>query len=246
MIRDLIDYSKPAYNHEFQTIQCQVCGHLHTVPVYCGNRFCEICSRSRMMRIKFRLKDLMEKISLKPGENFSHLVLTIKSEEDADAMVNKLIKSFAKLRSRKFFKKNFSGGAYVLELTYSDNGWHPHIHAIVQNRYYPQGSILSAWREIVGKGGIFVKRIPKNAIINYLSKYMCKTELSEEKRVDAGNILKGRRLFVAFGKWHDLLPGWSKIPYHCPQCDAVCWRPLLHPTAEEESKAVTDLLNKYG
>lgn len=209
--------------HKFTTVQCKACGHLHTVPQYCGNRFCPVCSKPRMMRIRFRLNDMMKLISLDPGEYFSHLVLTIRSQSDAKSMCSSLVRNFRKLRNHKLFKKNVLGGAYVLELTYNDSGWHAHLHIVLHNRYIPQAELLSAWRKIVGKGGVFIKSIPKKAIINYLSKYMCKIELTDDLRDEAGNVLKGLRLFTVFGLWHNLLPRWTKIPFSCPSCGTVSW-----------------------
>ena len=232
--------------HLFTTIRCKSCGHIHTVPAYCGNRFCPVCSKPRMMRIKFRLLDLMNKIQLGPGEGFSHLVLTIRSQSDVKKMCDYLIRCFSKFRNRCLYKKNFRGGAYVLELTFNDSGWHAHLHVIVQNRFVPQTELLSCWRSIVDGGGLFIKRIPKKAIINYLSKYMCKVELDEKIMEDAGKILKGRRLFTVIGIWHELIKGWSKIPFECPSCGNVLWSIALDLSFEEHVSIDDELRAKYG
>lgn len=232
--------------HQFTTLQCKSCGFLHTVPVYCGNRFCEVCSKPRMMRIRHRLKDMMDKIDLQKNEYFSHLVLTIRSQSDVKEMCKFIVSCFKKLRTRSIFKKNTLGGAYVLELTYSDSGWHVHLHVILHNYYISQAELLSAWRSICGKGGVFIKSIPKKAIINYLSKYMCKIELTGSLREEASLALKRLRLFTVFGLWHDLIPSWTKIPFECPDCGNVCWSLARSLSISDHVQIDSDLQSKYG
>lgn len=246
MITNSIDFKSYASTHKFTTLQCKCCGELLVVPVYCGNRFCPLCSKPRMMRIKLRLKSLMDSIHLKKSEHFAHMVLTIRSQPDVKEMCHFLVQSFKKFRGRKIFKKNAVGGAYVLELTHNDSGWHAHLHVILQARYVPQAELLSSWRSIVHHGGVFIKKIPKSAIINYLSKYMCKIELADELRDIAGEHLKKTRLFTVFGLWHNLLPGWSKVPYHCTQCDSVQWTIARNISFEDHVNIDEIIKQKYG
>lgn len=232
--------------HTFTTLQCKACGRLHTVPVYCGNRFCPVCSKPRMMRIKFRLTDMLNQIELRRSEYFSHLTLTIGSQDDVKSMCRFLVKSFRRLRGRKIFKKLTMGGAYVVELTHNDSGWHAHLHVVLHAMYIPQAELLSSWRSIVGRGGVFIKKIPKQAIINYLSKYMCKTELTGSLVVEASDALKGLRLFTVFGLWHDLLPGWTKIPFKCPSCGTVSWSLAGVLSLSDHESISNELQDKYG
>jgi len=231
--------------HKYTTLQCKSCGELLIVPVYCGNRFCVICNKSRMLRVRFRLAALVDKIELKKSEKFVHLILTVKSMSDPKEMCRYLQKCFRKFRNRKIFKTHFSGGAYVIELTYANAGWHAHIHCILQGTYCPQAELLKAWRSIAGAAGLFIKNMPKDAIIHYLTKYMCKTDLEDEKRVEAAQTLKGLRLFIVIGSWHDLLPGWSKVPYACPKCDCTSWLPVLFMDEETGRRFMNFDIGKY-
>ena len=199
-----------------------------------------------MIRIRERLRSLIDFVDLKRGEGFSHLVLTVRSQDDVKKMCKFLVASFRKLRNRKPFKAHVCGGAYVLEITHSAEGWHAHLHIILQNTYISQTWLLSSWRSIVGSGGVFIKRIPKLAIINYLTKYMCKSELPESLRDECGDILRRQRLFTVFGIWHKLLPGWTKIPYKCHACGSTVWTPLLHPDPQEYITTQEILRDKYG
>jgi len=180
-----------------------------------------------------RLQDLVNKINLSRCQCFSHLVLTIRSQDNVKEMYKSIIKSFKKLRSLSIFRKNAVGGSYVVEITYTDSGWHVHIHAIIQSYYIPQSELLSAWRKIVGSGGVFIKKIPKQAIISYLTKYMTKSELTGILKDEAGSALKAQRLFTVFGIWHKMIKNWSKIPFECPMCGCVVWT-LAHELDNDE------------
>jgi hypothetical protein len=232
--------------HKFTTLQCKSCGHFHVVPVYCGNRFCSFCSKPRLMRVRLKLRDLMDKTSLKNGENFRHLILTITSQADPREMVKDLVDYFKKFRNRSVFKKNFSGGAYVIELTCSDSGWHAHIHCIVQGLYIPQAILLSTWRSIAGRAGLFIKTIPKSAIINYLTKYISEIKLAGNLADEAGKALKGQRLFICFGSWHNLIAKWTKIPYECPVCGCIEWKIFLASDLSDEYQISQLIADKYG
>jgi len=233
-------------DHEFTSLQCKSCGKIHVVPLYCGNRFCSVCSGSRMHRIRFRLKSLMDVAQLAKGEKYVHMILTVKSQDDPKAMCKFLQSCFRKFRSRKIFKTHYSGGAYVLELTHSESGWHAHLHVVLQGEFCPQPELLSAWRSISGAAGLFVKFIPKNAIVNYLTKYMCKIELTPILSKEAGETLKKLRLFTVFGLWHNLLPAWSKVPYECPSCGCCQWLPLMIYNDDNSRQEMTALQNRFG
>lgn len=232
--------------HNYMSIQCRVCGHVHYLPVYCGDRFCPICSKSRMLRIRNRLSDLVKSSKLKNNENFRHLVLTISSQKSPASMVKFLVACFRKLRNRKIFQQNFSGGAYVIEFTQNRELWHAHLHVIVQGKYIPQSALLTAWREIAGKAGVFIKTIPKKAIIHYLTKYMTKISMVGKAKDKVLEALKGLRLFICFGSWHDLLPSWTKIPYQCTDCGSSDWRDFDR-LMEVDGDRIDEIFNeRYG
>jgi len=233
-------------DHEFTSLQCRGCGKVHVVPLYCGNRFCPVCSGSRMHRIRFRLKALMDLSVLRPAEKYVHMVLTVKSQPDPKDMCKFLQACFRKFRSRKLFKYHYSAGAYVLELTHSDRGWHAHLHVVLQGTFCPQACLLEEWRSISGASGLFLKFIPKDAIVNYLTKYMCKIELTPILRDEAGAVLKKLRLFTVFGSWHNLIPAWSKVPYECPSCGCCQWLPLMIYDVDSSRQEMICLQNRFG
>lgn len=231
--------------HDWRSIRCYACGLVHYVPVYCGDRFCPVCNRSRRTRIRSRLQDLIKKTQLKNNENFRHMVLTIKSRENPGEMCRYLVKSFRKFRQSKIFKRNFSGGAFVIEITHSDAGYHVHLHICLQGMYADQCKLLESWRKSAGRAGLFIKTIPKDSIIKYLTKYMTKGTIEGEAKDLELKALRGLRLFTCFGSWHDLLPQWTKIPFVCPDCGGLEWQPFDKIDQADEEKLETIFNQRY-
>lgn len=199
-----------------------------------------------MFRIRMRLQDMINKIKLSPGEKFAHLVLTVRSQENVKSMSQFLVRSFKKFRQRKIFQSHAVGGCYVMEITHNDSGWHVHLHCIIQALFIPQAELLSEWRSIVQHGGVFIKTIPKQAIINYLTKYMTKVELDGNMKEEAGCALKGFRLFTVFGIWHKLIKNWTKIPFECPDCGSVSWTLARDMDARDCMSEDGKMAERYG
>ncbi len=63
--------------HEFREVTCTHCGHTITVPVYCGNRFCPICSVPRLSRVRRRLNWIVDHVD--PPRGYGIKFLTLKS-----------------------------------------------------------------------------------------------------------------------------------------------------------------------
>ena len=209
--------------HPYITIICSNCGHSHPVPKLCGDRFCEICGRRRRFRVRSRLRALLSHSQLSKGDKFAHLIFTLKNQPDLEKMVYQLIASFRKLRQRKIWKSSVKGGAYVIEVTGSPGDWHAHMHCVIQSQYIPQRVLLKHWRDLNGKAGCFIKAIPKQAIINYLSKYLVLDKSSCASRSHINKALCGIRLFQPFGLWHKLIGKYTSIGFKCPVCGSTTW-----------------------
>lgn len=87
-------------------------------------------------------------------------------------------------------------------MTHSDSGWHAHLHIIIESAYIPWHEIHSGWKAVSGGSGCHIKAIPGRAIVNYVSKYVTKTELPADLQLQASDALRGRRLYQPFGAWH--------------------------------------------
>lgn len=206
--------------HDYIWIVCLHCGYQFKVPVYCGNRFCAICGSPRRKRIKNRLQWLVHNRPRKRGTMLKHLTLTVINDADLPTMVKHLIKSFRKVRNRKYFKTHITGGAFVIELTHKGNLWHAHIHCIIQSYRIDWNELQKMWYQCTGGSrGVYIKNIPPAQAINYLTAYITKSELPEEYQLLASSALKNYRLFNPFGSWYALNKEYKPPLCKCPECN---------------------------
>lgn len=213
--------------HNFITVVCMHCGHTVSVPVYCGNRFCQICSSPRQKRVKNRINWLIKHRTTERGTMLKHLTLTIKNDLDLSAMVKHLVKSFRKMRQRKLFKAKIIGGAFVVELTNKGNGWHAHIHCIIQSHRIEWKDLLKMWMSVSGGNtGVYIRNIPPVQAVRYLTKYITKSDLPIELQKKASGALMNYRLFNPFGTWYNINRKYEQPISRCPKCDTVsCFMP---------------------
>lgn len=221
-------YVDPAVeNHTYRTICCSHCGHELHVPVYCGSRFCPVCSRGRQFRVRQRLEYLVKNF---PKENYARLrflTLTIRSEADLSGMLPGLLRSFRRLRQRSFWRKRVMGGAFVIEITYGRLGWHAHIHAILYSKYLAFNRLLKLWMSVSTGRGVYIKEIPTSHAVGYLTKYLIKPAVPTDFSETLNDILKGYRLFQPIGNWINLLKDFHLEKRGCPRCGSHSWFPLL-------------------
>lgn len=205
--------------HEYLRVICSCCGDRFDVPVYCGNRFCPICSFSRGVRIRNRLKWLVSNVDIQRGETVKHITFTIPNQKDLFTMVKHLVKSFRKLRQTQLWKRHVSGGAFVIEVTGCSGDWHGHIHSVVQCSYIHWNKLRDAWLSISGGRGVWISRIPLSAAVNYLSKYLSKPSVPDGELLTVSASLKGIRFFQPFGSWYKMDRKYPKPKKFCKACD---------------------------
>jgi hypothetical protein len=143
--------------------------------------------------------------------------------------VRNLRRAFGKLRHRKFWKSSVSGGVAAVEVTNIGNGWHPHLHAVVDSPWLSNGTAapsprhspeekkrrcqLSAeevqvqWSKCLKQPSSSIKicRANRETIAREVLKYTVKNEdliLCEGKIGDLIRALDGTRLMTTFGKAH--------------------------------------------
>lgn len=210
--------------HEYRNILCMSCGHVLTIPVYCGDRFCPICSSGRAKRIRAKLAFCVARQRRTTGCTFKHLTLTIKNSDNLPSMVKHLVASFRRLRQRAVWKKTVIGGAFVVEVTGGKGNWHAHIHCLMYSYYFPWEKILKAWRKVSGGQHMRINMMNPKACAAYLTKYVTKeVDWSPEDRRIVSDTLKGYRLFNPFGSWYKLSAEYKPEPCGCPKCGGHSW-----------------------
>jgi len=211
---DAWDYS----HHKYIEIICEYCGKSHNVPVYCGNRFCPVCSYSRQHRVRERIKFMISNVPYLNTHGIKFLTLTLKNLPDLPKMVDLLLKYFRKLRATKFWKKHVLGGAFVIEVTGSHDDWHAHIHAVIQANYMQRKTLQQIWERISGSWNVDIRMLHKDKAINYLTKYLTKTSVQTNDLMDVAFALKGKRMFSPFGQWYSISNKYVQPAATCRDC----------------------------
>lgn len=207
--------------HQFVPIVCLSCTNVINVPVYCGSRFCPVCSKPRQSRVRRRLDLIIESITLDRSFTFKHLTLTIPNQPDLESMLNHLTSAFRKLRNRAFWKNNVAGGAFVFEVTGKPGSWHGHLHIIIESRYLKWETLRDLWIRISGGRGVYIQQIPAANVVRYLTKYLSKESLQSQFQAEISSALKGRRLYQPFGSWHSIRTAGVSKEAICRVCDAA-------------------------
>ena len=219
----------PPSFHKFRRIYCGNCGHHFDVPVPCSNRFCNVCNVRRRARVHSKLSKMLDALPTPPGYSWKHLTLSTSNPQNLRAGVKSLIHSFRKLRQTCLWKDFVNSGAFVIEITHSAAGYHPHIHAIILSKFFPWYKLQRQWRRCSSGTSVYIQRIPRKAVINYLTKYITKSSMPLPFQEDAADSLKGIRLVQFFGKAHNLVNIPSPEPYLCPECNSTCWLVNIDP-----------------
>lgn len=204
--------------HKFFHMICTGCGRFVDIPVYCGNRFCEICGSPRALKIRRKLTEFLELYIIPPKCGMRMITLSVPNCENLPDGIAELIRCFRRLRQRAYWKTKVRGGAFVIEIKGTPGNWHPHIHAIVCSQYLNWNNLHKAWNDVSGGLSVYISNIPKRAVVNYILKYITKPSVSPFCLDDVANALQSKRLFQPFGDWHSPLAKIKKHRYSCPTC----------------------------
>lgn len=110
-------------------LTCTHCGQKHLAEKGCSKRWCPVCAyQIAAARVeKYRAVAARFRWPL-------FLTLTIKNTPDPEGL--KTIKSYwNRLRRRKLIREKVAGGIIGWEITNKGNGWHPHMHALIDCRW---------------------------------------------------------------------------------------------------------------
>lgn len=175
----------------------------------CHDRFCVPCAQERAYVIAGNVLDAIRNVEVR------FLTLTIKTDGETLAeSLDKLYRSFAAIRRRRWFRKRVWGGVAMLELKRcaKTNRWHPHLHCLVTGTWVDKFKLSRLWHEVTGDSFIVDIQRPKNDedVSRYVTKYVTKVFsnafLARPELIDEAILaMKGRKLALTWGKWRGLL-----------------------------------------
>jgi len=173
-------------------------------------------------RVRNRINWLIKNRPFVRGTMLKHLTLTVRNHQDLAQMVKHLVRSFRRLRQRAYFKKHVVGGAFVIEITEKGHGWHAHIHCVIQAFRIEWQIIRNLWRQCTGGStGVDIRNRSAVSCIQYLTKYISKSDLPIDLQSVASDALKNYRLFNPFGSWFAINKQYVHPPSRCPKCRAL-------------------------
>jgi hypothetical protein len=151
------------------------------------------------------------------------LTLTVKSTDDLSAQIKLLQASFTRLRARQWWKRHVTGGAYVIEVTHPEAGWHVHIHAVIMGSFMPHAVLKSLWKKVSGSNIVWIKKVWGNDLAGYLTKYLTKSKTTPDMQAELCRAFKGVRMFQPFGKWQMLRDRSAVATCICNGCGGSKW-----------------------
>jgi hypothetical protein len=154
------------------------------------------------------------------------ITLSITSEENLKPMIDRLRSYFKMLRRTKFWISHVDGGCFVIEITGSPGKWHAHLHILVSASFMQWCTLHKIWKGITKCTGVYIQNIPGKQAINYITKYVTKSECEEMYQYDVSNAIKGLRLFQPFGSWYAVSNSCPKVKPPCPECKTSNWQIL--------------------
>ena len=201
-------------------LTCTHCGEEHAVLTKCKRKWCPACVRFIAGRRAARVRGAVEEMQWP-----LFLTLTQPNSTDPEA-VRTLRQSFGKLRHRKLWTSRTKGGVASIEVTNTGNGWHPHLHAVIDCEWLAhktpppiwnrgsehvrerckgaQEELTTVWRKIIksDKAIVWVKRCNRETITQEVVKYSVKGSDLLDSPDPIGpmiRILERTRLITTFG-----------------------------------------------
>jgi hypothetical protein len=202
---------------------------------YCHCRHCEPCAKQKANIISRNLKN---KLKDDKENQYRFITLTLRhSHEPLADQIERLYKSFKKLRSKPCWKATQTGGSASLEVKWNpkDRMWHPHLHIISQGEFYDKRDLSNEWQQCTGDSFIADIRVISDAksAAYYVGKYITKgTNDQVWDDPDAAQewitATKGVRTCATFGTWR----GFALTKF-VPTC--TDWRPIASLVAVQRA-----------
>ena len=208
-----LDLASPLKNCHTEE-SCRVCTGCRRVSVFynrCERFYCPTCqprlARERRESVEWWTREIAEP---------KHVVLTVKNSETfSRSYVQWFKQCWGKLRRRKF-ARGWRGGFYRLEVTNEKNGWHLHLHALVDCGWINARHLAEEWAKIIGQefAIVKVKDVHGRDYLAEVTKYAVKgndiarwTGAQIAEFVDA---LSGVKTFGVFGSLYGKRTEWRE------------------------------------
>lgn len=240
---------------------CSNCGTQKIAETQCRQRWCPACAwtikQKRLTRFRGAVK-LMK---------WPLFITLSRANSDDPETVREFRREWSKMRRRKIVAGKILGGVCGLEITNIGNGWHPHLHAIVDCRWlaihtpephwsdspevvkskcqHAQAELAWLWGNVCKQENslVWITRVKNDSALVYSLAYSVKGSdllASPDPLGPLLRVLKKTRLVSAFGSLHGLTKTMDADERPAMVCECCGLEKTICPTAVIYSLARLD------
>jgi len=203
---------------------CSGCGNYSYHPNHCKSRLCAYCAPAKA---KKRAKLVRYMLSHMVHPKF--LTLTMARCDALKDGLSRIRKAFTRWRNWKQIKPMITGGYYQLEVVAKDDGWHVHLHALIDGQFLPKNIIWTTWAKALGvkQVNVDISAASRGEVAHEVAKYAAKAvqvkDWTPDQLAEFVAAMKNCRLSGTFGEWFnakvdELLHEDPPDPLKCPHC----------------------------
>ncbi len=182
-------------------------GKVRLVLSRCHSRLCPFCGRGRAGHVAAQLRGILTTFA-RP----SHLTLTVRSvDEPLKQQLRALRRWFSALRQRPQWRAYVKGGVYAIELTRNAHTglWHPHLHVLIDNKYFPQRLLTRLWSDVLGEAGrvdirpVASRQTACREVSKYVGQLPSIADWPDTAVLEYVEAVHGMRMLQGFGSAYD-------------------------------------------
>lgn len=110
-------------------LTCRTCAAQHELTTRCNRKWCPCCARQIAAKRAAKLRTVAA--SFQWPLFITLTVPNLTGKVEGLDFIRDLRKAFGRLRHKKIWTARVKGGAAAIEVTNTGEGWHPHLHALI-------------------------------------------------------------------------------------------------------------------
>lgn len=179
--------------HPSLGLVCEVCGSGMKLLSSCGIVLCVPCWHKAAIRSFEEISPVIDRAARgrhrHHGIRFVDLTIRHRKGESLVSVHTRLMRGWNLLRRSQFWKSHVDGCILKREVTYGENGWHPHLHMLTVGRFIPatrsktrkgEESLSDVWKKVTGDSTVVHIEAPRRTgyrgreLVQELAKYVSK------------------------------------------------------------------------
>lgn len=132
-------------------LRCSCCDAQRTAHARCDLKHCPSCAPRLAHDKTAKYEGVVATFKSPLWVTFTTRNFSARSKTETG--MRAVIRAFKRLRAQRWWKRSVLGGVAAFEMTRRNKGWHPHVHALLDSRWFaatitaaPQGSTSEQWR----------------------------------------------------------------------------------------------------